>query len=235
MPTPQRLPIVNSDDGQWGSIINQYLKKEHFDDATDNALNGGHQTVTIRAGTTAAGTAPLKFTSGSLLTAPEAGAVEFLTDRLYLTQTTSTTRKVLAAFDDTSGATGDIYYRDASGNFVRLGIGSGNQVLSVVSGLPTWKQGILATSIKTGTTYTITSTDTVVIADATSNAVTITLPTASTVTGYRYFIKRKDNTANVVTVARSGSDTIDGAASFTLDLQYTSMTVVSDGTNWYII
>ncbi len=45
------------------------------------------------AGTTAASTAPLKFTSGSLLTAAEAGAVEFLTDKWYGTITTGAARK----------------------------------------------------------------------------------------------------------------------------------------------
>jgi len=236
MPTPQRLPLVNGDDGQWGDIINQYLKKEHYDDGTDNAVNGGHQTITVRAGSTAAATAPIKLTSGSLMTAAEAGAIEFLTNRFYVTQTTGTTRKVLAAFDDTSGATGDVYYRDSSGHFVRLGIGSTGQVLTVASGLPSWGQGIFVTSTQTGTTYTISTGDTVIIADATSNAVTITLPVASSMTGYRFYVKRKDNvTANAVTIARSGSDTIDGATSQTLDAQYTSATVVSDGSNWYII
>lgn len=138
MPTPQRLPLVNGDDGQWGDIINQFIKKEHYDDGTDNAVNGGHQKITVRAGTTGAGTAPIKLTSGSLMSSPEAGAIEFLTDRLYFTQTTSTTRKVVAAFDDTSGTTGDVYYRDASGNFIRLGIGSNDDVLTVASGVPVW-------------------------------------------------------------------------------------------------
>src|SRR5664279_2723261 len=116
MSTPQRLPIVNSDDGIWGDIIRQYLLKEHYDDGTDNAINGGHKTITVRAGTTVAGTAPLKFTSGPLNTAAEVGAVEFLTDKLYLTQTTGPTRKVIAAYDDSAGATGDVHYRDSSGN-----------------------------------------------------------------------------------------------------------------------
>ena len=88
MPTPQRLPIVNSDDGIWGDILRQYLMKEHYNDDTDNAVNGGHKTITVRAGTTCAGTAPIKLTSGSLMTTPEAGAIEFLTDALYFTQTT---------------------------------------------------------------------------------------------------------------------------------------------------
>lgn len=100
----QRLPIVNSDDGTWGDILNQYLNKEHYNGDTDlnqaTSENGGHQNVTLQPGTTGSGTAPLKFTSGPLMTTPEAGAVEFLTDRLYFTQTTGTARKMVANTDD---------------------------------------------------------------------------------------------------------------------------------------
>lgn len=100
MPIDQRLPTVNADDGAWGDILNQFLSKEHYNTGSDNVSNGGHQNITIRPGTTTAGTAPLKFTSGSLLTSPEVGAVEFLTDRLYFTQTTGTARKTIALTDD---------------------------------------------------------------------------------------------------------------------------------------
>jgi len=139
MPTPQRLPIVNSDDAVWGNILRQFIGKEHFNDDTDNAINGNHKTVTIRPGTATPGTAPLKLLSGTLLTSPEAGAVEFNTDKLYMTQTTGPTRKVVAAYDDSSGATGDVYYRDSSANFVRLPIGAtNNSVLNVSGGIPAW-------------------------------------------------------------------------------------------------
>lgn len=154
MPTPQRLPIVNSDDGVWGDILRQYLMKEHFNDDTDNAVNGGHQKITIRAGTTGAGTAPIKLTSGSLMTTPEAGAIEFLSDKLYFTQSTGPTRKTLAAYDDTSGATGDVYYRDSGGHFVRLGIGSNGNVLTVSSGLPSWQAPTGGTTFS-DTVYTL--------------------------------------------------------------------------------
>jgi hypothetical protein len=137
----QRLPAVNSDDGAWGDILNQFLQKEHYNTALDNVLNGGHQTITIRPGTTAALTAPLKLTSGSVMTTPEAGAIEFLTDKLYVTQTTGSTRLTVASYDDTLGATGDIYYRDASKNFVRLAIGGTGNVLTVAAGLPSWVTG----------------------------------------------------------------------------------------------
>jgi hypothetical protein len=139
----QRLPIVNNDDGVWGDILNQYLNKEHYNGDTDlnqvTSENGGHKTITVQPGTSVAGTAPLRFISGALLGTPEAGAIEFVTDRLYFTQTTGTTRKTIAAYDDVSGAGGDMYYRDSNGNFIRFGIGSENDVLTVNgSNQPTW-------------------------------------------------------------------------------------------------
>lgn len=39
----------------------------------------------------------------------------------------------------TGDATGDVYYRNGSGAFTRLGIGSTNQVLTVISGIPSWQ------------------------------------------------------------------------------------------------
>jgi hypothetical protein len=193
-------------------------------------------TTLLTAGTASAGTAPLKFTSGTLLSSPEAGAVEFNSDTLYFTITTGTVRKKVAIYDDSSGATGDTYYRDSSGNFVRLAVGSNGKTLRVASGLPAWgdASGGFSTATKTSG-YTITGADTVIFADATSGNVTITLPAASGLGGYRFYVKRIDNAANTCSVARSGSDTIDGQTSVSLDLQYTSITLVSDGSAWYII
>lgn len=47
----------------------------------------------IKAGTATASSAPLKFTSGTLLATPEAGAVEFVTDDYYATITTGAARQ----------------------------------------------------------------------------------------------------------------------------------------------
>lgn len=55
----------------------------------------------LRAGTTGVSTAPLKFTSGPLLTTAEVGAVEFLTDKAYLTITTGAARKEFTLNDAT--------------------------------------------------------------------------------------------------------------------------------------
>lgn len=54
--------------------------------------------IHIAAGTTAAGTAPIKLTSGPLLTAAEAGAVEFLTDAYYGTITTGAVRGMFGLY-----------------------------------------------------------------------------------------------------------------------------------------
>ena len=72
-------------------------------DATKLPLAGGTMTGTLvlRTGSATAGTSPVKFVSGSLLTAPEAGAVEFLTDDLLFTISTGTARKRLALCDAT--------------------------------------------------------------------------------------------------------------------------------------
>ena len=180
--------------------------------------------------------APLKFTSGTLMSTPEAGAVEFNNNLLYFTITSGTVRKKIAMYDDTSGATGDLYYRDGSGNFTQLGIGSSGQTLRVTGGVPAWGDtgAGFATTTKTSS-YTIGASDTVILANATSGNVTITLPTAASLGGYRFYVKRIDNSANSCTIARSGSDTIDGQTSIAINVQYTSLTVVSNGSAWYII
>jgi hypothetical protein len=64
---------------------------------------------------------------------------------------------------------------------------------------------------------------------------TVTLPSAASHTGRNLTVKRTNTTANTVTVG-SASGTIDGAASYIIPGgTLNSITVVSDGTNWYII
>ena len=56
--------------------------------------------IHIAAGTAAASTAPFKFTSGTNLTTPEAGAMEWNGTSLFITQTTGPTRKTLAYLEE---------------------------------------------------------------------------------------------------------------------------------------
>ena len=66
-----------------------------------------------------------------------------------------------------------------------------------------------------------------------SSAYTVTLPTAASIEGKKIHVKRLA-TANI-TVDGDGSETIDGSATFVLTSQYSSVTLISDGTNWIII
>jgi len=48
-------------------------------------------------------------------------------------------------------------------------------------------------------------------------------------------VKKIDATANTVQIAAAGGQTIDGAATLSIAVQYQSYTMVSNGTGWDII
>lgn len=105
--------------------------------------------------------------------------------------------------------------------------GAGDNVTVSLAGYVT-----LAVVTKTGD-YTATSSDAVIIVDASANTVTITLPTASGITGRCYTIKCIDATF-AVDVDGDGAETIDGQLTQALN-QWDSIDVISDGTNFLII
>lgn len=88
-------------------------------------------------------------------------------------------------------------------------------------------------TISGNTTLTATS-NTFQAVDATGGAVTVTLP-AATNTSKLFSVKKVDSSANTVTIARAGSDTIDGATSYVLNVQYEAIDVIANGTaSWYL-
>lgn len=102
---------------------------------------------------------------------------------------------------------------------------------------PAWTPGAgggatttLPYTAKTGT-YTIDNTDCVI--DCTTGVFTVTLPTAAGLVG-QYFIIKNSGTGTI-TIDADGAETIDGVANKILAVQYESMTVISDGTNWKVI
>ncbi|MFP5519911.1 MAG: hypothetical protein ACLGGX_08405 [Bdellovibrionia bacterium] len=83
--------------------------------------------------------------------------------------------------------------------------------------------------------YTLNIGDSVIATDASGAAFAVTLPTAVGITGREYTIKKIDNSANAVTVTPSGTETIDGAASYSLGAQWKYVKMISDGANWLVI
>lgn len=117
----------------------------------------------------------------------------------------------------------------ATQNFVDL------TTAQTIGGLKTFS-GPIATPIATKTAnYTITSTDSVILANATTAPFTVTLSTAVGCAGRQYTIKKTDVSANAVTVDGNAGEAIDGNLTHALNAQYQSITIVSNGANWFII
>jgi len=89
--------------------------------------------------------------------------------------------------------------------------------------------------IKTITSdYTIEPEYELILCNASSTDITVTMPAVASENGSRYYIKRIDDSANSVTVDGHGSETIDGQ--YTQSLSHRDcILVVCDGTSWHII
>lgn len=72
------------------------------------------------------------------------------------------------------------------------------------------------------------------LCNCTTNAITVNLPTAVGNAAI-YNVKKTDASANTVTIDPSGAQTIDGAATVVISVQFASLTLISDGSNWYVI
>lgn len=102
-------------------------------------------------------------------------------------------------------------------------------------------------SVITASTYTIgytgnggaTSGNETVLANAGSNAITITLPSAVSFPGIIHTIKKVDSGPNIVSIYTVTSQTIDGTIASSTPIQikvpYVSLSLASDGLNWYVI
>jgi hypothetical protein len=110
----------------------------------------------------------------------------------------------------------------------------GNQYITNVNTSGTFTSGGIISKLKPiNDNYTIISTEDIIIAGP-SSPKTITLPSASSVSGRTYLIKRIGT--GQITVAADISDNIDGASTYILSLRYKYVKVLSDGTtNWIIV
>lgn len=94
-----------------------------------------------------------------------------------------------------------------------------------------------ATNAQTGN-YTVLASDknSVILVDATSGNVIITLPDVTALDdGFKISFKKIDSSANTVTIDPNGSQTIDNVSNFVLSSQDSALTIVGDQVEWFIL
>jgi hypothetical protein len=90
-----------------------------------------------------------------------------------------------------------------------------------------------ASVVYTAGTHTITNGYELIICNTTDGNVTVNLPPANESKGKKYYFLKKAN-PHVVTIS-GGSYNINGSSATTINSLYGSKTIISDGSQWYII
>jgi hypothetical protein len=133
---------------------------------------------------------------------------------------------------------GELVGNSGDNNVIRIGTqgtGNGQQTQCYLAGVLNTVSGrVVKVTTPGGYPYTTLTTDYVILVD-TSAARTIT-PLANPVTGTTYRIKDSVGSAstNNITVTPSGKN-IDGAASFVMNVNYQSIDICYNGTEWSIL
>jgi hypothetical protein len=163
------------------------------------------------------------------------------TSALFMTLNSAgaNTYATVAIRNGAAGATADLTQWQAND-----GAGGAGATLAVVdylgkgtfTGLKT--NGVLEHKVKSivfaDSPYTAAG-ETVILSDATNGNIVVNLPTAASAIDRTYHIKKIDASANTITVTPNGVETIDGAATYVINVQYNSIQIVSDGSQWFII
>jgi hypothetical protein len=87
------------------------------------------------------------------------------------------------------------------------------------------------------TDYTATSSNYLIGFTSLSTGRTVTLPAASTMTNKTIIIKDESGSAGIynITVAGAGSETIDGVSAKMINTNFGSISIYSNGSNWFVI
>lgn len=83
--------------------------------------------------------------------------------------------------------------------------------------------------------YAVQAADSTILVNAVSGTIVVQLPPATNAQDRIWVVKKIDASGNTVDLTPDGSDTIDGASTYSLVTQYDVVHVVSNGTAWFTI
>ncbi len=151
--------------------------------------------------------------------------------RLNVPSASTSARGVVTTAAQTFG--GNKTFQDSVAAAVTMKVGSAGNANSTMQVAGSLSMAIRSVSANT----TIDATDNTVLVNTTSGALTITLPSASGISGRIYTIKKigSGGIDKELTINPAGGATIDGGSSYIIYNDYTYVTLQTDGTNWYII
>jgi hypothetical protein len=81
--------------------------------------------------------------------------------------------------------------------------------------------------------YSVLEADDVILADSSGGAVTVGLPAVALSDGRVVYVKKVDASGNAVSADGDGAELVDGLATFDLLVQYESVTLFCDGSQWW--
>ena len=90
-------------------------------------------------------------------------------------------------------------------------------------------------TVNKATSYTVGSKDVFITVDAAGGARTMTLPTVASSLGRKLHFKKIDTSRNQVIIDGNGAETVDGAQDFRLRLQWESVALQCDATEWRVL
>lgn len=127
------------------------------------------------------------------------------------------------------GGTGNVV-----SNVVTITSGTTISWSNATSVVLSWSNATSAIIAWSNAVYNATINNATMLVNYPSGAFSVVLPSAATVVGQQYRIKKIDSSANAVTVSTTSSQNIDGNLTYSLATIYKSVTVQSDGSNYYI-
>lgn len=231
-----RLPTPGGDDGNWGAILNDFLNAGHNSDGSlkDVVHNSGTETIAGYKTFAISPTVPTPTLSGDATTKAYVDATAGIGSTGATGPAGPTGATGATGATGPIGATGPDGATGATGPIGATGPqGATGPVGATGAGGATGPIANLSVTTKSSN-YTITGADDVILADASGGGFTVTLPTAVGVVK-PFTVKKIDSSSNIVTVATTSAQTIDGGATAQIKVQYASLVVVSDNANWNVV